>query len=60
MPGLIDSDTGLSFGEGLQFQTQTGTAGFIIGPQATSQQELVWGGFNDFLRWGVSDLIWGS
>jgi hypothetical protein len=60
MPGLIDSDTGLAFGVGLQFQTPIGTAGLIIGPQGTTQLELVWGGFNDFLKWGVLDLVWGS
>lgn len=30
MAGLIDSTTGLAFGQGLEFQTQIGTAGLII------------------------------
>jgi len=60
MPGLIDSDTGLAFGEGLQFQTQIGTASLIIGPEGTTQLELVWGGFNDFLMWGLYELVWGE
>lgn len=30
MPGLIDSDTGLAFGIGLQWQTAIGGGGFVV------------------------------
>lgn len=57
MAGLIDSDTGLCFGSGLQFQTQIGTASLIIGPLGTTELELFWGGFE--LQWGGIILVWG-
>lgn len=58
MSGLIDSDTGLAFGTGLQFQTEIGTASLIIGPGGTTQEELFWGA--EELLWDVEILIWGS
>ncbi len=56
MSGLIDSDTGLSFGEGLQFQTEIGTAGLIIETESP-EMELLWG--TDFLVWDTLNLTWG-
>lgn len=53
---LIDSDTGLAFGEGLQFQTQIGTAGLVIETESP-EMELLWG--SDFLVWGSDNLTWG-
>ena len=58
MAGLIDSNTGLDFGTGLQFQTEIGTGSLIIGPGGTTQEELFWG--SDELVWDVLVLIWGS
>lgn len=57
MPGLIDTDTGLQFGEGLQWQTEIGTATLIIGPVASHELELFWGG--EQLFWGGYELAWG-
>lgn len=58
MSGLIDSDTGLAFGEGLQFQNEIGTGSLIIGPEGTTELELFWE--NQLLVWNGLDLIWGS
>jgi len=55
--GLIDSDTGLSFGEGLQFQTPIGGAGLDIAPSESPEMELLWGA--DFLVWDTLNLTWG-
>lgn len=60
MPGLIDSDTGLSFGEGLAWSDVIGGATLIITPEVTQEYELVWGGASDVLMWGALTLIWGS
>lgn len=63
MPGLIDSEDGLMFGDGFQFQTQIGTGSLIIGPEGTTQLELVWGDntIDDLvLAWGDDVLIWGA
>lgn len=56
MSGLIDTDTGLAFGEGLQFQTQIGTAGLTIETESP-EMELLWG--SDFLVWDTLNLTWG-
>ena len=37
MAGLIDSNTGLDFGTGLQFQTQIGASGLIIAPDPAGE-----------------------
>lgn len=64
MPGLIDSDEGVQFGTGLQFQTQIGTASLIIGPEGSTQEELFWGegsGTPDLqLVWDAQQLVWGQ
>jgi hypothetical protein len=39
MPGLCDSTTGLAFGESLQFQTQIGTLGLVIGQSTPPEEE---------------------
>lgn len=56
MAGLIDSTTGLAFGEGLQFQTPIGGAGLDIVTE-TPELELLWG--DTFLVWGGIYLTWG-
>lgn len=60
MPGLIISDTGLSFRPetGLIFQPELGTASLIIGPAGTTQEELFWG--EDQMMWGALQLVWGE
>ena len=56
MAGLIDTDTGLHFGEGLQFQTEIGGAGLDIVTESP-EMELLWG--TDFLVWDTLNLTWG-
>jgi len=56
MSGLIDSDTGLAFGVGLQFQTPIGGAGLDIETE-TPEVELLWSA--DFLVWDTLNLTWG-
>lgn len=58
MPGLIDSDTGLEFGDGLQFQTPIGGAGLTVEAGTTPELELEWGTGN-LLLWGSTFLTWG-
>jgi hypothetical protein len=59
MAGLIDSDTGLVFGDGLQFQTPIGGAGLTIDAGGdTPELELEWGTGN-LLLWGTDFLTWG-
>jgi hypothetical protein len=58
MPGLIDSDTGLEFGDGLQFQTPIGGAGLTVASGTTPELELEWGAGN-LLVWGGTFLTWG-
>lgn len=58
MSGLIDTDTGLSFGTGLEFQTGLGGVGLTIAPSGpTPEMELLWG--TDFLKWDALFLTWG-
>lgn len=42
MPGLIDSNTGLSFGEGLQWQTPIGGAGLDIVTDTTPATAMLY------------------
>ena len=58
MAGLIDDNTGLAFGEGLQFQTPIGGGGLIIDGGVVSRY-LEWGS-GDFLLWGGVFLAWGD
>lgn len=60
MPGLIDSEDGLMFGEDLQWMTPIGGAGLDIVTDPTSGVELVWGEDN-YLWWGTDNyLTWGT
>lgn len=56
MGGLIDTDTGLTFGDGLIW-LDGGLGGPGLGNETTAQ-ELLWGG--DFLKWGALQLVWGD
>ena len=59
MSGLIDDDTGLAFGDSLQFQTPIGGAGLtIVVGGDTPELELEWGAGN-LLVWGGTFLTWG-
>ena len=61
MPGLIDSEDGLTFGTGLQWMTPIGGAGLDIETDnPTPGVELVWGEDN-YLWWGADNyLTWGT
>lgn len=51
MPGLIDSETGLTFavGEGLQWQTEIGGAGLDINTGSVGSGFLLLANANDYL-----------
>lgn len=57
MGGLVDSDTGLAFGESLVWQDPIGGDGLVIVTE-TPELELLWGEGN-FLLWGGLFLTWG-
>lgn len=60
MPGLIDSEDGLMFGEGLQWMTPIGGATLDVIVDPTSGVELVWGEDN-YLVWDADNyLTWGT
>ena len=58
MSGLVDSDTGLAFGDSLVWQDEIGGAGLTIVPNETPELELEWGTGN-LLLWGGDFLTWG-
>lgn len=61
MGGLVDSDTGLVFGDGLVFEDAIGGPGLtIVTGDVTPGVELVWGADN-YLVWGPDNyLTWGQ
>lgn len=64
MPGLIDTDEGLSFGDGLQFQTPIGGGGLDISTDSVPGGAINWGAaVSDYLAWGAGsddEITWGS
>ena len=58
MSGLVDSDTGLAFGDSLIWTDAIGGAGLTIVTSNVVGGELFWG--TDALMWGALILTWGT
>lgn len=63
MSGLLDSVTGLMFGDGLAWLDSLGGADLVVDVNTPSANAINWGAAtDDFLSWGAgvgNELTWG-